>query len=147
MKRNWYKFRIKHSLVLDSGKKKNVSVEYLVDAMSFTETEARAIKTANESISTREYDIVAISRENVSEIIRSDDDCENPWFKANVAIVTIDDNTGESKESPQITYVQASDTQEADKVLRSHMKDSMFDWDIKSITKTKVVEVLDYERN
>lgn len=145
MKRNWYKFRIKHSQVLDSGKKKNVSVEYLVDAMSFTEAEARAIKTANESISTREYDIVAISRENVSDIIRNDEDDESPWFKANVAIVTLDDTTGESKESPQITYVQASDTHEADKTLRDYMKNSMLDWDIKSITKTKVVGVLDYE--
>lgn len=145
MKRNWYKFRIKYAKLLDSGKKKNVSVEYLVDAMSFSETEARAIKTANEMISTRDFDIAAISRESVSEIIRSDEE-ENPWFKANVAIVTIDDTTGESKESPQTIYVQANDTHEADKVLREHMKDSMFEWDIKSITKTKVVDALDYKQ-
>ena len=147
MKRNWYKFRIKYSKMLDSAKKKNVSVEFLVDAMSFTETEARAIKTANEMISTRDFDIVAISREAVSEIIRSkDDDKEEPWFKANVAIITLDDNTGEPKETPQTIYVQATDTHEADKVLRDHMKDSISDWDIKSITKTKVIGALDYER-
>lgn len=146
MKRNWYKFKIKYAKILDSGKKKNVSVEYLVDAMSFTETEARAIETANEEISTRDFDIVAISRESVSEIIRSEDDAENPWFKANVTIVAIDDTTGESKESPQTIYVQATDTREADKVLREHMKGSMFEWDIKSITKTKVVAALDYQR-
>lgn len=145
MKRNWYKFRIKHSKILDSGKKKNVNSEYLVDAMSFTETEARAIKTANETICTRDFDIVAISRENVSEIIRSEGNDEDPWFKATVAIVIIDDATEEPKETPQVIYVQASDTHDADTVLREHMKDTIEDWDIKSITKTKVIEVLDYK--
>ena len=132
--------------MLDTGKKKNVSEEYLVDAMSFTETEARAMKTAAEVISTRDFDITAISRETVTEVLRNDDDDELPWFKANIAIITIDEDTGEAKESPQTIYVQATDTCEADKRLRQHMNGSMVEWDIKSITKTKVIEVLDYER-
>jgi len=144
MKRNWYKFRIKYAQQLDSGKKKKASEEYLVDAMSFTETEARAIETANETIATREYDIVAISREAVTEIIRSEKEDGN-WFKATVVIITLDETTGEPKESPQTIYVQAANTTEADKTLRAHMKDSMLEWEIKAITKTRVVEVLDYE--
>lgn len=144
MKRNWYKFRIKYAQQLDSGKKKKASEEYLVDAMSFTETEARAIETATETIATREFDIVAISREAVTEIIRSEKEDGN-WFKATVVIITLDETTGEPKESPQTIYVQAANTTEADKTLRAHMKDSMLEWEIKAITKTRVVEVLDYE--
>ena len=144
MKRNWYKFRIKYAELLDTGKKKNKSEEYLVDAMSFTETESRAMQTAAEALDTRDFDIAAISRETVTEILRSDDD-EGHWFKANIVLITPDENTGESKESPQTMYVQANDTSEADKRLRKHMADSMVEWDIKSITKTKVVDVLDYK--
>jgi len=144
MKRNWYKFRIKYAKQLDSGKKKKASEEYLVDAMSFTETEARAIETATETIATREFDIVAISREAVTEIIRSEKEDGN-WFKATVVIITLDETTGEPKESPQTIYVRAANTTEADKTLRAHMEDSMLEWEIKAITKTRVVEVLDYE--
>ena len=55
MKRNWYKFRVKYSKVMDDGKKKKVSEEYLVDAESFTETEKRANKAATDLIGTRDF--------------------------------------------------------------------------------------------
>ena len=73
MKRNWYKFRVKYSKVMDDGKKKKVSEEYLVDAESFTETEKRANKAATDLIGTRDFDITAISREAVSDIIKGTD--------------------------------------------------------------------------
>ena len=53
MKRNWYKFRVKYSKVMDDGKKKKVSEEYLVDAESFTETEKRANKAATPLVQSR----------------------------------------------------------------------------------------------
>ena len=145
MKRNWYKFRVKYSKVMDDGKKKKVSEEYLVDAESFTETEKRANKAATDLIGTRDFDITAISREAVSDIIKSTEAEDNHWYKAVVALVTEDDETGQKKFSPQIMYVNAEDTKEADKLLREHMDDSQVDWEIKSIAETKVLGVLEYK--
>ena len=125
MKRNWYKFRVKYSKVMDDGKKKKVSEEYLVDAESFTETEKRANKAA--------------------DIIKGTEAEDNHWYKAVVALVTEDDETGQKKFSPQIMYVNAEDTKEADKLLREHMDDSQVDWEIKSIAETKVLGVLEYK--
>ena len=68
MKRYWYKFRVKYGKALDTGKNKKVSEEYLVDAESFTETEKRATKAATELISTRDFDIIAISRDQMRQI-------------------------------------------------------------------------------
>ena len=42
-------------------------------------------------------------------------------------------------------YVNAEDTKEADELLRDHMDDSQVDWEIKSITETKVLAVLEYK--
>ena len=72
MKRYWYKFRVKYGKELGTGNKKKVSEEYLVDAESFTETEKRANKAATELIGTRDFDITAISREPITEILRDD---------------------------------------------------------------------------
>ena len=85
MKRYWYKFRVKYGKELGTGNKKKVSEEYLVDAESFTETEKRANKAATELIGTRDFDITAISREPITEILRDDEDEDNHWYKAVVA--------------------------------------------------------------
>ena len=146
MKRNWYKFRVKYGKQLDNGKTKKVSEEYLVDAESFTETEKRAVKAASKLFETRSFDITAISREPISEIIRNEnDDEDNKWYKAVVAFVTENEETGEKKYSPQNIYVQATDTTDADSRLRDHMRNSMEEWVVKSIAETKVLDVLSYE--
>ena len=145
MKRNWYKFRVKYSKEMDDGKKKKVSEEYLVDAESFTETEKRANKAATDLIGTRDFDITAISREPITEIIKGTEDEDNHWYKAVVALVTEDEETGQKKFSPQVMYVNAEDTKEADELLRDRMEESQVDWEIKSISETKVLGVLEYK--
>ena len=145
MKRYWYKFRVKYGKELDTGKKKKVSEEYLVDAESFTETEKRANKVATDLIGTRDFDITAISREPITEILKDEEDDDNHWYKAVVALVTVDEETGTKKFSPQTMYVNSPDIKDAVDMLIDHMSDSSFDWEIKSIAETKVLGVLNYK--
>ena len=145
MKRYWYKFRVKYGKELDTGKKKKVSEEYLVDAESFTETEKRANKAATDLIGTRDFDITAISREPITEILKDDEDDDNHWYKAVVALVTVDEETGTKKFSPQTMYANSPDIKDAVEMLIDHMSDSSFDWEIKSIAETKVLGVLNYK--
>lgn len=145
MKRYWYKFRVKYGKELDTGKKKKVSEEYLVDAESFTETEKRANKAATDLIGTRDFDITAISREPITEILKDEEDEDNHWYKAIVALVTVDEETGTKKFSPQTMYVNSPDIKDAVQMLIDHMSDSSFDWEIKSIAETKVLGVLNYK--
>ena len=145
MKRYWYKFRVKYGKELDTGKKKKVSEEYLVDAESFTETEKRANKAATDLIGTRDFDITAISREPITEILKDEEEDDNHWYKAVVALVTVDEETGTKKFSPQTMYVNSPDIKDAVQMLIDHMSDSSFDWKIKSIAETKVLGVLNYK--
>ena len=145
MKRYWYKFRVKYGKELDTGKKKKVSEEYLVDAESFTETEKRANKAATDLIGTRDFDITAISREPITEILKDEEDDDNHWYKAVVALVTVDEETGTKKFSPQTMHVNSPDIKDAGEMLIDHMSDSSFDWEIKSIAETKVLGVLNYK--
>lgn len=146
MKRYWYKFRVKYGKALDTGKNKKVSEEYLVDAESFTETEKRATKAATELIGTRDFDITAISREPITEILKEDEKEGNHWYKTVVSLVTEDEETGVKKFSPQTIYVNAPSTKEAAHMLRQHMSSSVTEWKIKSIAETKVLGVLGYKQ-
>lgn len=145
MKRYWYKFRVKYGKTLDTGKNKKVSEEYLVDAESFTETEKRATKAATELIGTRDFDITAISREPITEILKENEKEGNHWYKTVVSLV-IEEETGVKKFSPQTIYINAPSTKEADHMLRQHMSSSVTEWEIKSIAETKVLGVLGYKQ-
>lgn len=81
----------------------------------------------------------------MSDIIKGTKQDDNHWYKAVVALVTVDEETGQKKFSPQVMYVNAEDTKEADELLRDHMESSQVDWEIKSIAETKVLGVLEYK--
>lgn len=143
MKRNWYKVRVKYSITVD-GLSKKVTGEFLVDALSFTETEKRMLKSSSELLDTRDIDITAIAIETVTDII-DDHNEDGKWYKAIVPLMT-EDASGKIKATPQTIYVNAEDTKDADTKVRDHMSDSLTDWEIKSITETKVRSVLYYEK-
>lgn len=146
MKKYWYKFRVKYDKTMDTGKRKKVSEEYLVDAESFTETEKRAAKAATDLIGTKDFDIAAISREPITEILREEENEDSFWYKAVVVLFSEDEETGIEKSSPQTIYVNAPSTEEADRMVREHMSDCVSDWKIKSISETKVLDVLEYKK-
>ena len=101
---------------------------------------------ATEFIGTRDFDITAISREPITEILKEDENEGNHWYKTIVSLVTEDEDTGVKKFSPQTIYVNAPSTKEADRMLRQHMSSSVTEWEIKSIAETKVLGVLGYKQ-
>jgi len=141
MKRNWYKAKVKYAKEVD-GVRKKVSAEFLVDAQSFTETEKRMLKSSSDLLDTRDIDINAIAIESVTDILDNGDE-DSKWYKAVVPLM-VEDDSGKIKATPQNIYVRAEDTKDADAKVREHMQSSMIDWEIKSITETKVVAVLKY---
>ena len=78
----FFECAIRYEKTLDSGMVKKVTEKYLVDALSFTEAEARIIEQITPFV-TGEFMVKDIKRTNISEIIadktgKSTGDC---WFK------------------------------------------------------------------
>ena len=48
---NWFECRVKYDKMLENGMQKKVTEPYLVDALSFTEAEARIIEEVSPFIS------------------------------------------------------------------------------------------------
>lgn len=64
---SWFLSGVKYEKTLESGMQKKVVEYYLVDALSFTECEARTIEEIKPFVS-GEFQIVSIKKENLSEI-------------------------------------------------------------------------------
>ena len=91
---NWFECKVRYDKVQDNGSVKKVNEPYLVDALSFTEAEARIIEEQTPFIS-GDFSVSAVKRTKISEIFY--DEGGDRWYLAKVAFITIDEKSGVEK--------------------------------------------------
>ena len=123
---------------MENGVVKKVTEPYLVDALSFTEAEARITEEVTPFIS-GDFSVSAVKKGNISEIFY--DESGDKWYKVKVAFISINDKTGQEKKSASNIMVQASDFKNAYDNFISGMKGTMADFEIMSITETAIIDV------
>lgn len=139
---NYFECKVRYDKMMENGIVKAVTEPYLVEAMSFTEAEARIIEEMAPFIQ-GEFMVSAIKRANYSEIFRQDN--TDKYFAVKVVFVCLDEKTGKEKKSAVNMLVQASDIDDAKKRLDEGMKETMADYEIESIKETKIVDIFDKE--
>ena len=92
----WFECKIRYEKVMENGMQKKVTEPYLVDALSFTEAEARIIEEMTPFIS-GEFTVSDIKRANYSEIFTSEEEAADRWFKCKLIFITLDDKSGAEK--------------------------------------------------
>jgi len=138
---NWFECKIKYEKTVEEGKIIKVSESYLVDALSFTEAEARINEEMKPFIS-GEFIVTHISRARINEMFANDSG--DKWYKSKVLFISLDEEKGVEKKIATTMYVQANDTKEAEAGIREGMKGSMADYEIASIIETKILDVFKY---
>jgi hypothetical protein len=143
MMHTWFECKIRYDKTLENGMVKKVTEPYLVDALSFTEAEARIIDEITPFIS-GEFTVSDIKRANYSELFFSDEDAADRWFKAKLQFITLDEKSGTEKKTATQVLVQAADLRDAVKKLDEGMKGSMADYVIASMAETALMDVYPY---
>lgn len=140
----WFTCKICYEKTLENGTDKKVTEPYLVDALSFTEAEARIIEEMTPYIS-GEFTVKAVAKANYSELFFAEDDINaSYWYKVKLAFITLDEKSGAEKKTYTNVLVQAADLRDAVKRLDEGMKGSMADYVIKSVTETDIMDVYPY---
>ena len=139
----WFECKIRYERVMENGMNKKVTEPYLVDALSFTEAEARIIEEMTPFIS-GEFTISDIKRANYSELFPSDEESADRWFKCKLIFITLDDKSGAEKKTSTQVLVQAADLRDAVKKLDEGMKGTMADYQIASVAETAIMDVYPY---
>lgn len=124
--------------MMENGVVKKVNEPYLVDALSFTEAEARIIEEQTPFIS-GEFSVSAVKRTKIAEIFW--DDSADKWYLVKVAFITIDEKTAAEKKSTSLILVAASDFKGALDNFMEGMKSTMADFEIVSIAETPLMDV------
>lgn len=140
----WFLVKIRHEKVMENGMNKKVNEPYLIDALSFTEAEARAIEEVSPFIS-GEFTVSDIKRAHYSELFPSDDECADKWYDCKLEFITLDEKSGAEKKTKTTVLVQAADLRDAMKKLDEGMKGTMADYNAVCIKETAIMDVYPYE--
>lgn len=134
---NLIECKISYEKTMENGTQKKVTEPYLVDALSFTEAEARIIEEMKPFIS-GEFKVEAVKRARIYELFTGEGD---RYYKARLKFITLDEKTGAEKETPFNVLIQADDFEGALKRLNDGMRGTISDYRISSIAETKIIDI------
>ena len=139
---NWFECKVTYEKMMENGMQKKVTEPYLVDALSFTEAEARIIEEIQPYI-TGDFTIKTVSKAKISETFFNDKGDRLYKFKVN--FITLDEKTGSEKKTAVKIIAQACNLKEAISVLEEGMKSTMCDYSITEVKETNIIDMFPFE--
>lgn len=141
--KQFFEARVKYTAIDEqSGKQKKVNLPYLVDAVSYTEAEAR-IHSEMEQYVSGEFDVPSIKKANYTELFFYDDG--DKWYKVKVQYISIDEAAGKEKKVSNTMLIMASSTEEANERIKESLSSMTVDYEIKSVIETGIMYVFIYQ--
>ena len=135
----WFETKVKYDkTMLDTGAIISVTEPYLVDALSFTEAEARITKEMEPFVS-GELTVTAVRKVRFEDVLYHEGG--DRWYKVKINMITIDEKTGAEKRSASFSLVQASEFKLALDYFLEAMKSVLFDFEIVNITEMAYIDV------
>ncbi len=137
----WFECKVKYKKTHETGEQKMTTDTYLLDAVSFTEAEAR-ISEEMTAYTSEDFRIMNIKVANFSEVHPFEN--SDRWFKSKVSLVALDEESGKEKKTNIYLLVQANDVKEAFENTTQAMEGTMGDYNIPSITESPILDVFPY---
>lgn len=138
---NYFECRVSYDKTLESGAIKQVTESYLVEAMSFTEAEARITEEMQPYMS-GEFSVSAVNRRKYEDVLLDDD--RDKLYHVKLMFITIDEKTATEKRKPSYLLVQARDIADVLSQVEWLMSDSVTDYDIVSVSESRILDVFMY---
>ena len=137
----WYETTVRYER--SKGDENNITTEsYAVDALSFAEAEQR-ITEEMEPCCSGEFGVKKIAIAPYTEVFFSGDKEDDKFFRATVALITLDERTGKEKKTNVTYLVQANNIETA----RRYVVDSFFgtamEYEINRLVETKILDVFE----
>ena len=137
----WYECKVKYRKTHETGESKVTTETYLLDAVSYTEAEAR-ITEEMAAYTSEEFKINSIKVANLSEVHPFEN--SDRWFKSKVSLISYDDESGKERKSNLYMLVQANDVKEAFENTDQAMQDTTGDYTIPAISESPILDVFPY---
>lgn len=138
----WFSVRVCYDSQNEKGMMVKTKEVYLVDALSFTEAEARIIGEVTPYAESGLM-VTAMKIEDIAEIF-NDDIQDGKWYRVKVMFKTIDEKSGKEKKESHSYMVIGHSTEDASTRLHTRMKGTMVDYEIHTVSETQYMDVFFY---
>ena len=138
----WFSVRVVYDTENEKGRLVKQKEVYLIDALSFTEAEARVIGEVTPYAKSG-LRVTAMKIEDIAEIF-NDDIQDGKWYRVKVMYITIDEKTGKEKKESHSYMVIGHSTEDASQRLHVRMKGTMVDYEIHTVSETQFMDVFFY---
>lgn len=139
----WFEVKVRYDKMNEEGIPKPITEQYVVDAFTFTETESIITEEMSTYI-VGEFNIKDIKPAAYKEIFFTDMNADGFWFKTKLKFITPDEKTGKEKSQFTNYLVQAATLPQAVKSIEDFMGKSTVDYQIASISETKILDVFEH---
>lgn len=138
----WYVCKVRLDRTQENGTVKKVTATYAVDAVDFTEAEARTTEEVAQYV-TGEFEVKHISPAPFKEVVL--DDLYSPdmrYYDVKIAVLSLDERTGREKQTNVRYLVQAPYASAAIDNLGEYMKGTMFDYRVAAVSETAIEDII-----
>ena len=132
--KKWYQTKVRYERKNENGGVKKVTENYLIDALSFTEAEARVTEYLQTHIG-NEFQVIGITIKGYEDVYTSDCENEDSWYSVKVKEEGVGD---------LLLLIESSSTSEAEKRAKEAIGRYVNGYEIKKVEKTTVEDVVFY---
>ena len=136
----FFEVKIQYQKFLEDGKEKKVNEQYVVEALSFTEAEARITEEMT-NYTDGDFDVVSEKIAPYNEIFLSDNSSDDKWFLSKVGFITLDERTAKEKKQTFRYLVQAATSEHALDYTKTMLNQCLSDYSIDSVQDTPTLDV------
>lgn len=137
---NWFECKIQYEKVMEDGLQKKVVEQYVVNALSYAEAEARITEELKCYVS-GEFEVKDLKKAAFKEVAFSEDPSADRYYRAKLDFILLDEKTEREKRSRVQYLVQAKSLRDAMKNVEEMMGGTMINFETCAVEETKFLDV------
>lgn len=143
MMRTWFLCKVKYAKENEEGLLKNISEQFLVDAVSFTEAEAIIFDRLGSQIR-GDFQVTGLSKSNIVDVFFYED--ADIWHKCKITYLVTDADSGKEKKVTQYMLVTANELKEAYDRIQESLSNMLVSFRVPDIVESPIVDIFPYEK-
>lgn len=141
--RTWFLCKVKYAKENEEGLLKNISEQFLVDAVSFTEAEAIIFDRLGSQIR-GDFQVTGLSKSNIVDVFFYED--ADIWHKCKITYLVTDADSGKEKKVTQYMLVTANELKEAYDRIQESLSNMLVSFRVPDIVESPIVDIFPYEK-
>ncbi|MPR32515.1 DUF4494 domain-containing protein [Salmonirosea aquatica] len=137
---SWYLGKIRYQKEDENGRLKTTNEAYLVDALTYTEAEARLYGQIVTGVS--DFTVTAITRMRLADLFTYEGG--EKWFKAKVVFYSLDEKSGKEKKVVNYILVNADDITQALERITESQRTMLIPYETTDLNLTPILDVFPY---